>query len=157
MCSLNIRICIVPRPNKERIKWLSRRLHVTQEGGIFEIEAIGPMIALLTWPQLVADRPWIHFIDNNAAKSASTKGFSNSLNNDIIACETWDLIRTVRCWLWMDRVASKSNPIDGVSRKQWICDPTIPRKHQWSSVRRTTLPVYVLHKMQQELRGSTVA
>ena len=124
---------------------------------IFEIEAIGPMIALLTWPQLLADRPWIHFIDNNAAQSALIKGSYNSLSGDIIAGETWGLIRKVRCWLWMDRVASKPNPIDGVSRKQWMCDPTIPTKHQWSSVRRATFPAYVLHNMQQELRGSTVA
>ena len=124
---------------------------------IFEIEAIGPMIALLTWPKLLADRPCIHFIDNNAAQSALIKGSSDSLNGDIIAGETWNLIRKVRCWLWMDRVASESNPIDGVSRKKWICDPTIPAKHRWSSVKRTKLPEYILLKMQQELRQSTIA
>ena len=68
---------------------------------IFEIEAIGPLIALLTWPQLLADRPWIHFIDNTAAQGALIKGSSNSLNGDIIAGETWGFIRKVRCWLWM--------------------------------------------------------
>ena len=77
---------------------------------IFEIEAIGPMIALLTWPPLLADRPWIHFIDNNAAQSALIKGPSNNLTGDTIAGETWNLIRKVRCWLWMDRVASKRTP-----------------------------------------------
>ena len=60
---------------------------------IFEIEAIGPMIAFLTWPQLLADRPWIHFIDTNVVKSALIKGSSNSLNGDIIAGEMWGLIR----------------------------------------------------------------
>ena len=120
---------------------------------IFEIEAIGPLIALLTWPQLLADRPWIHFIDNNAAQSALIKGSSNSLNGDVIAGETWRLIRQIRCWLWLDRVASKSNPIDGVSRKVWDCDPTIPAKHQWSSVKRIQLPASILKLMQEELRG----
>ena len=32
---------------------------------IFEIEAIGPLIALRIWPQLLADRPWVHFIVNS--------------------------------------------------------------------------------------------
>ena len=120
---------------------------------IFEIEAIGPLIALLTWPQLLADRPWIHFIDNEAAQNALIRGSSNSLNGDVIAGETWRLIRQIRCWLWLDRVASKSNPIDGVSRKVWKCDPTIPARHQWSSVKRIVLPDSIIKLMQQELRG----
>ena len=91
------------------------------------------MIALLTWPQLLADRPWIHCIDNNAVQGAIIKGSSNSLNGDIIG-ETWNLIRKVRCWLWLDRVASESNPIDGVSRRKWDRDPTILAKHRWSNV-----------------------
>ncbi len=118
---------------------------------------VGPLIALLAWPDLLAGRPWIHFIDNNAAQGALIKRASNSLNGDTIAGETWNLIRKVRCWLWMDRVASKSNPIDGVSRKQLECDPTIPAKHQWSSVKRIKLPDWILQKMLQELRGPTVA
>ena len=146
-------------PNELRMLWdlQKERSKTGIQTDIFEIEAIGPLIALLTWPQLLADRPWIHFIDNNAAQSALIKGSSNSLNGDIIAGETWNLIRKVRCWLWMDRVASKSNPIDGVSRKQWECDHTIPAEHQWSSVKRIKLPDWILQKMLQELRGSTVA
>lgn len=39
-----------------------------------EIEAIGPLSGLLTWPKLLADRPWIHFIDNNASQTALITG-----------------------------------------------------------------------------------
>ena len=88
-----------------------------------------------------SDRPWIHFIGDNAAESGFIKWSSDSLNRDVIG----------------DRVASKSNPIDGVSRKVWDCDPTIPAKHQWSSVKRIKLPVSILKLMQQELFGETIA
>ena len=130
-----------------------RKIKTGVQTDIFEIEAIGPLIALLAWPQFLADRPWIHFIGNNAARSALIEGSSNGLNGGVIAGETWRLIRQIRCWLWLGRVAGKSNPIDGVSRKVWDCDPTIPAKHQWSSVKRIQLPASILKLMQQELRG----
>ena len=66
---------------------------------IFEIEAIGPLIALLEWPQLLANRPWIHFIDNVGAQQALIRGSSSSLNGDVIAGETWNYIRKIGCWL----------------------------------------------------------
>ena len=124
---------------------------------IFEIEAIGPLIALLEWPQLLANRPWIHFIDNAGAQQALIRGSSNSLNGDIIAGETWNYVRRIGCWLWVERVASASNPIDGVSRKEWKCDPGIPHQHRWSSVRRTKIPEVILKKFALETRGGTIA
>ena len=120
---------------------------------IFEIEAIGPLIALLEWPHLLANRPWIHFIDNVGAQQALIKGSSNSLNGNVIAGITWNYVRKVGCWLWLGRVASASNPIDGVSRKVWKCDPNIPPQHQWSKVRRTKIPDAILKEIAQELRG----
>ena len=124
---------------------------------IFEIEAIGPLIALLEWPQLLANRPWIHFIDNVGAQQALIRGSSNSLNGDVITGETWTYVRKLGCWLWVERVASASNPIDGVSRKVWQCDPGIPPQHRWSRVRRTKFPDVILKKFISETRGGTVA
>ena len=123
---------------------------------IFEIEAIGPLIALLEWPQLLAYRPWIHFIDNVGAQQALIRGSSNSLNGDVITGETWDYVRKIGCWLWVERVASASNPIDGVSRKVLQCDPNIPLQHRWSRVRKTKIPDVILKKFMSETRGGTI-
>ena len=59
-------------PDELRMLWnlQKERSKTGVQTDIFEIEAIGPLIALLTWPQLLADRPWIHFIDNNTAQGA---------------------------------------------------------------------------------------
>ena len=67
---------------------------------IFEIEAIGPLIALLEWPQLLANRPWVHFTANAGAQQALIRGSSNSLNGDVIGGETWNYARRIGCWLW---------------------------------------------------------
>ena len=111
----------------------------------------------MTWPHLMADKLWIHFIDNNGALTALIKGSSNSPNGDIIAGETWNLVRKVRCWLWLERVASESNPIDGVSRKVFRCDPAIPARFQWKSVRRIKPPDRILKEFAAGLRGGTIA
>ena len=86
-----------------------KRSQTGQDTVIFEIEAIGPYLAAIIWPSLLADQPWIHFIDNKAAQSALIKGSSNSRTGDVIAGETWNLFRELRSWLWVERVAS--NPI----------------------------------------------
>ena len=113
-------------PNYELWSLQKSRSKTGATTDIFEIEAIGPLIALLEWPQLLANRPWIHFIDNVGAQQALIRGSSNSLNGDVIAGETWNYVRAIGCWLWVGRVASASNPIDGVSRK---CDSVIQTSH----------------------------
>ena len=57
---------------------------------------------------------------------------------------------------YVEGVTSASNPIDGVSRKEWKCDPNIPRQHQWFSVRKTKLPEVILKKFALEARGATI-
>ena len=105
----------------------------------------------------MANRPWIHFIDDVGAQHALIRGSSNSLNGDVIAGETWNYVRKIGCRLWVERVASASNPIDGVSRKVWQCDPDIPPQHRWSRVRRTKIPDVILKKFISETRGGTLA
>ena len=86
---------------------------------ITEIEAIGPLLILHNWPWLVRDALWIHFIDNNGALGALVKGSSSVHQQDLIMGETWSRIARLRVSAWFDRVDSSSNPVDGLSRKNF--------------------------------------
>ena len=86
---------------------------------IIEIEAYGPLLILCNWPWLLRDALWIPFIDNNGALGALVRGSSSVHEQDLIVGETWSLIAANRTLAWFDRVDSKSNPVDGLSRKDF--------------------------------------
>ena len=86
---------------------------------IIEIEAIGPLLILYNWPWLLRDALWINFFDNNGALGALVRGSSSVHEQDLIVGETWSLIASNRVLAWFDRVDSKSNPVDGISRKDF--------------------------------------
>ncbi|MGB1192278.1 MAG: hypothetical protein ACPG3T_05100, partial [Pseudomonadales bacterium] len=55
-------------PRELRLTWAKQRhRHSTDFRDIFEVEAIGPLVILATWPGLLRGALWIHFIDNVAA------------------------------------------------------------------------------------------
>ncbi len=83
---------------------------------IFQIEAVGPIVALTTWPQYLHTCAWMHWIDNAAAQAALVNGSSSILSGDLVAGATWELIARRRIHPWFDRVASASNPVDAISR-----------------------------------------
>ena len=95
---------------------------------ITEIEAIGPLLILHNWPWLVRDALWIHFIDNNGALGALVKGSASVHEQDLIIGETWARIASLRSLVWFDRVDSASNPVDGLSRKDFS------GSWQWSDI-----------------------
>ena len=86
---------------------------------IIEIEAIAPLLILHNWHWLLRDALWIHFIDNNSALGALVKGSASVDQQDIIVGHTWSLVSNVNVLPWFDRVDSKSNPVDGLSRKDF--------------------------------------
>ena len=86
---------------------------------ITEIEAIGPLLILHNWLWLVRDALWIHFIDNNGALGALVKGSASVHEQDLVIGETWARIAVLRVLVWFDRVDSASNPVDGLSRKDF--------------------------------------
>ena len=65
------------------------------------------------------DALWIHFIDNNGALGAFVRGSSSVHEQDLIVGETWSLIAANRTLAWFDRIDGKSNPVDGLSRKDF--------------------------------------
>ena len=109
-------------PDEVRGLWSRQRASSSGEdeyNDIIEIEGIGPLLILHTWPWLVKDALWIHFIDNNGALGALVKGSSSVHEQDLIVGATWSLIASVRSLVWFDRVDSASNPVDGLSRKNF--------------------------------------
>ena len=65
-------------PREVRLSWAKQR--TSQEESlrdIFEVEAIGPLVILATWPGLLQGCLWLHFIDNVASQAALIKGSSS--------------------------------------------------------------------------------
>ena len=83
---------------------------------IFLVEAVGPLLVLETFPKLVTDALWIHFIDNSGAESSLVSGSSSINAGDHIVGMTWDRISKRRLWPFFDRVESEANPVDKLSR-----------------------------------------
>ena len=126
-----------------------RRLWAKQVRGlfsdIFQVEAVGPLLLAHNYGERLRGRYWLHFIDNSSAQYSIIKGSSSVDSGDIIVGATWSLIAELQSWLWIDRVASKSNPIDGVSR----LDFTGP----WAGVGRAHFPLGFLEEVARTMAG----
>ena len=68
---------------------------------------------------MLKDCPWIHFIDNTAAEASLIRGTSSVEGGDRIVGLTWTMIQKQRLWAYFDRVESKANPVDGLSRRRF--------------------------------------
>ena len=106
-------------PHCVRALW-TRQTEICEEHfDILEVEAIGPVIVLETWPHLVQGRLWLHFIDNANALSALVKGGSSVHSADCIAAWVSGKLAELGVMSWFDRVDTKSNPVDGLSRQRF--------------------------------------
>ncbi len=105
-------------PTDIREMWsMQKRISEDSYFDIQEIEGIGPLLVLSTWPDVVRNSLWLHFIDNNGALSCLIKGGSSVMGTDCVVGMTWRRITSLSTLPWFDRVDTKSNPVDGLSRK----------------------------------------
>ena len=109
---------------------------------MFLIEAIGPLILLHNYPAILRGSAWVHYIDNTASQHALLRGSSSIMSGDPVVGATWDLAATVDCWPYFERVHTKSNPIDGVSRGDF--------SGPWETVKEAHFPLRLL----RSLKGS---
>ena len=76
---------------------------------------------------ILQHRLWVHYTDNNGALAALINGSSSVLQADIIVGETWARVAQQEVLPWFDRVDTKVNPVDGMSRQQfdgpWLFRP----------------------------------
>ena len=84
---------------------------------IFLVGALGPLILLSTFPKPLRDCLWIYFIDNSVAEASLIRGASSSELGDHVVGRTWSLIQERLLWPYSDRVKSKANPVDDLSRR----------------------------------------
>ena len=103
----------VPQEIRDLWDW---QQSLARHNDIYEVEAIGPLLLLFNWPELFRDTLWLHFIDNQAALASLVKGSSSVHSGDVIVGQTWRLAMNLNTIPWFDRVDSKSNPVDGLSR-----------------------------------------
>ena len=107
---------------------------------ITKLEGIGSLLALRNWFWLVKDALWIHFIDNNGALGALVNGSSSVEEQDIIVGDTWSRIAELDVMSWFDRVDSASNPVDGLSRKNFA------GRWQWRTIYFPRSVLFALRK-----------
>ena len=101
--------------NRENIESEGKFAFTTDKDDIFEIEAIGPLIAVCTWPHIIQEALWMHSIDNNSALAVMVRGSGSIHSADVIAGMVWSRVAH-RCRPWLERVESTANPVDGLSR-----------------------------------------
>ena len=115
-------------PRSLRRKWDDAQKQ-SRFNDIYEVEAIGPLLILHNWGQELAGCLWLHFIDNAAALGTLVRGSASVMSGERIAGLTWSHVLGLSCFPWFDRVASSSNPADGLSRGKlagpWVLDHSI--------------------------------
>jgi len=91
---------------------------VDPDSGICAIEAVGPLLALGTWPAALAGCVWVHFIDNDPALFALLAGSARSESLCDVAGETWAHVAERHVMPWFERVESAANTADAPSRSR---------------------------------------
>jgi hypothetical protein len=115
-------------PPEVRELWLLQHMHAVKQAednpdldfnDIIEIEGVGPLLILANWGHILRRSLWIHYIDNSSALGSLVKGSSTVTQQDVIVGQTWEYISELDVLPWFDRVDSKSNPVDGLSRQDF--------------------------------------
>jgi len=90
---------------------------------IFLVEALGPLLLLLAFPKTFRNCMWLHCIDNEAAEASLIRGTSSKNHGDHVVGLTWALIQKLGIFAYFDGDSSKSNPVDGLSRRNFNESP----------------------------------
>ena len=112
-----VRAGVLRVPEEVRILW-DHQKNFGRFSDIFEIEAVGPLVLLENFPDMFRGSLWLHVLDNAAALSNLVNGSSSVIQGDILIGATWSQVQRLQVFPWFDRVHSKSNPVDGLSRGQ---------------------------------------
>ena len=59
---------------------------------IYRVEAVGPLLALTSFPKLMRNALWLHFIDNTGAEASLVSGSSSIDAADHIVGLTWEIV-----------------------------------------------------------------
>ena len=112
---------------------------------INQIEAVVPLICLLTFKDWTHDSMYCHYVDSTSALSTLVRGSSRTLSMSSIADTTWNIIAHQRCFTWFEYVPTRANLSDGISRR----DFSDPWSLNWELV-VPTLPLDWRHFFAQD-------
>ena len=98
-------------PEDLRAFWAAEK-----ERDINEIEAIAPLLALDTFPELHSGL-WLHFTDSKVALGTLVRGSSSVQSMNLITSTTWHLARQRKTCLWTEWLPTHDNPLDAASRR----------------------------------------
>ena len=112
----------LPVPDPVRRLWARAKKAEAKYLDIFEVEAVGPALVLANWGHSIEGMLWLHFIDNESALAALVKGSSSVMLGKVVTSYTHSMVARFSLLPWFDRVDSKSNPVDGLSRKKLAGD-----------------------------------
>ena len=123
-------------PKEWRDYWSEISLSGGEYRDIYLIEALGPLLLLLTFPRHLKNCLWIHFIDNSAAEASLIRGSASKYHGDHVIGLTWLHIQMQSLWPYFDRVESDANPVDGLSRRKFL--------GPWKTVEHRAFPTKAL-------------
>ena len=78
---------------------------------IFLSEAVGLLAVLETFPKIVRNCLWVHYIDNVAAQYPLIKGSSSITCGDVVVGETWRRIQSLGIHAYFDRAPNLIQPM----------------------------------------------
>ena len=104
--------------------WLSRKTQIVP------VEMVAPILALQTFKERLFGADLILLIDSEAVEAALIKGYSSKEDLCVLISIFWDLVFELRIRVFIDRIATDSNPADWPSRD----DLEKGEKAGWKSV-----------------------
>ena len=100
--------------------WHALLTHFEQRATyIAELETLAALAVYSTYPDIIAGRKVIHFIDNTVALSALVHGYSGKPNLAKAVNLFYLQLVSLRATAWMEWVPSKANIADLPSRGEW--------------------------------------
>ena len=74
-------------PMEVRMLW-DRQRRNGRFNDIFEVEAVGPLVILDRYPDILRGALWLHFVDSAPSLSCLVNGSSSTCEGDVIIGET---------------------------------------------------------------------
>ena len=87
----------------------------TRKQYMFLLEAVAQMLALFACGSMLSG-PYYSFVDKTAAQFALVKGFTSDPAVNVLSSIFWATAAEIGAGPWFERVTSKANPADAISR-----------------------------------------
>jgi len=86
------------------------------KGRIYFLELLWPVAAVYVWRQDIANCSVVMFEDNDGARHNLLRAFSKDFRSSLLLAMFWGAAAAQHTRPWVDRVASKDNPADCLTK-----------------------------------------